>query len=282
MATLTQLESIASQVRRDIIRMTGEAQSGHPGGSLSSTEIMVALYFDVLNQSPEHYTRESTGEDMFFLSIGHITPVFYSVLARRGYFPVSELATFRRLGSRLQGHPSTAHGLKGVKMASGSLGQGLSVGVGAALAKKLQNDSEHLVFTLHGDGELQEGQLWEAIMFASAKNVDNLVAIVDFNKVQIDGTNDKVCSLGDLRAKFEAFDWLVLECEGNKMVSVVDCLHKAKLLAFNGKPVAVLAHTQMGYGVDFMCGKNSWHGCAPSQKEVAEALSQLEETLGDF
>ncbi|MDR1005238.1 MAG: transketolase [Bacteroidales bacterium] len=281
MADVKQLESIASQVRRDIIRMTNKAQSGHPGGSMSSTEIMVALYFEIMKNSPKDFTRQGSNEDMFFLSIGHITPAFYSVLARRGYFPVEELATFRCLGSRLQGHPSCSHHLEGIRVASGSLGQGMSVGIGASLAKKLNNDS-CLVYTLHGDGELQEGQLWEAIMFAGSKNVDNLIAIVDYNKVQIDGTNDEVCSLKDLHNKFIAFNWIVLECEGNNMQSVVDCLHKAQSLSNNGKPIVVLANTQMGFGVDFMCGKNCWHGTPPNNEQAEQALSQIKETLGDF
>jgi transketolase len=282
MATITQLESIATQVRRDIIRMTGNAQSGHPGGSLSSTEIMVALYFEILKQSPDSFTREGKGEDMFFLSIGHITPVFYSVLARSGYFPVSELGTFRHIDSKLQGHPSTAHALKGIRMASGSLGQGLSIGIGAALSKKLEGDKDHLIYTLHGDGELQEGQLWEAIMFAAAKKIDNLISIVDYNKVQIDGTNDEVCSLGNLKQKFEAFGWITLECEGNNMSSIIDCLKRAKNISGKGKPIFILANTQMGFGIDFMCGKNSWHGTAPSEEQVLQALSQLPETIGDY
>ncbi|MDR1846672.1 MAG: transketolase [Bacteroidales bacterium] len=281
MATITELKAISSQVRRDIIRMTAAAQSGHPGGSLSSTEIMVALYFELMNINPQNFTREGKNEDMFFLSIGHVTPVFYSVLAHRGYFPTKELATFRKLGSRLQGHPSVSHNLPGVRVASGSLGQGLSVAIGAALTKKLNADKS-LVFTLHGDGELQEGQIWEAVMFAAAKKVDNLVAVVDYNKVQIDGSNEEVCSLGNLKDKFLAFGWRVLECAGNDMESVVTCLNVAKTLTGKGNPVIILADTQMGYGVDFMCGKNSWHGSAPSQEQAEAALSQLEETLGDF
>jgi len=281
MANIKELEAIAKQVRRDIIRMTGYAQSGHPGGSLSSTEIMVALYFKIMQQNPNNFTREGKDEDMFFLSIGHITPVYYSVMARRGYFPIEELATFRRLGTRLQGHPSASHNLRGVRMASGSLGQGLSVGIGAALTKKMTGDN-HIIYTLHGDGELQEGQLWEAIMFAGAKKVDNLIAIVDNNNVQIDGTNEQVCSLGNLKEEFANFGWKTLECEGNDMFSVVSSLEKAKTMTGKGSPTVLLAHTQMGYGIDFMCGKNVWHGCPPSSEQVKQALGQLTETLGDY
>ena len=281
MTTITHLETIASQVRRDIIRMTSQAQSGHPGGSLSSTEILTALYFEILKQNPDNFTVKGRDEDMFFLSIGHITPVYYSVLARSGYFPVEELASFRKLGTRLQGHPSVHQQLKGIRAASGSLGQGLSVAIGAALAKKL-DCCDRFVYTLHGDGELQEGQLWEAIMFAGSKKVDNLIAIVDYNKVQIDGSNDEVCSLGDLRMKFLAFGWQALECAGNDMASVVQCLNEAKSLTNQGKPIVVLANTQMGFGIDFMCGKNAWHGTPPSLQQAADALLQLDETLGDY
>jgi transketolase len=261
--------------------MTSEAQSGHPGGSLSSTEILTALYFEILKQDSHNFSPQGRDEDMFFLSIGHITPVYYSVLARSGYFSVAELATFRKLNTRLQGHPSVHQQLPGIRVASGSLGQGLSVAIGAALTKKLDG-CNRFVYTLHGDGELQEGQLWEAIMFAGAKKVDNLIAIVDYNKVQIDGSNDEVCSLGNLAQKFLAFGWQVLECAGNDMASVVQCLNEAKSLTNQGKPVVVLANTQMGYGVDFMCGKNAWHGTPPSPQQAADALSQLTETLGDY
>ncbi len=281
MAKIAELENIASQVRRDIIRMVNGCSSGHPGGSLGCTDLMTALYFDVMDIKPENFTLEGNGEDMFFLSNGHISPVWYSVLSRRGFFPVKELATFRKLGSRLQGHPTPHYNLPGVRVASGSLGQGLSVGIGAALAKKL-NGCNHLVYTLHGDGELQEGQIWESIMFASSHKVDNLISIIDYNKVQIDGGTDQVCSLGNLKAKFLAFDWEVLEMQGNDMEDCLRGLNKAKQLTKKGKPVIILMHTLMGYGVDFMQGLNKWHGTAPSDEQAANALSQLKETLGDY
>lgn len=281
MATITELQDIATQVRRDIIRMTNSVSSGHPGGSLGCADVMTALYFEVLNLDVENFKREGHGEDMFFLSNGHISPVLYSVLARRGYFPVSELATFRRLGTRLQGHPSVHDNLPGVRQASGSLGQGLSVGIGAALAKKY-NSCDKLVFTLHGDGELQEGQIWEGVMFAGANHVDNLISIIDVNGLQIDGSTDQVCSLGNLRAKFEAFDWSIVEMNGNDMEDTIRGLNQAKQQAKQGKPVVVLMQTQMGYGVDFMQNKNKWHGTPPNNEQAAEALAQLKETLGDY
>jgi transketolase len=281
MATITELQDIATQVRRDIIRMTNSVSSGHPGGSLGCADVMTALYFEVLNLDVENFKREGHGEDMFFLSNGHISPVLYSVLARRGYFPVAELATFRRLGTRLQGHPSVHDNLPGVRQASGSLGQGLSVGIGAALAKKY-NSCDKLVFTLHGDGELQEGQIWEGVMFAGANHVDNLISIIDVNGLQIDGSTDQVCSLGNLRAKFEAFDWSIVEMNGNDMEDTVRGLNQAKQQAKQGKPVVVLMQTQMGYGVDFMQNKNKWHGTPPNNEQAAEALAQLKETLGDY
>lgn len=281
MATITELQDIATQVRRDIIRMTNSVSSGHPGGSLGCADVMTALYFEILNLDVENFKREGHGEDMFFLSNGHISPVLYSVLARRGYFPVSELATFRRLGTRLQGHPSVHDNLPGVRQASGSLGQGLSVGIGAALAKKY-NSCDKLVFTLHGDGELQEGQIWEGVMFAGANHVDNLISIIDVNGLQIDGSTDQVCSLGNLRAKFEAFDWSIVEMQGNDMADTVRGLNQAKQQAKQGKPVVVLMQTQMGYGVDFMQNKNKWHGTPPNNEQAAEALAQLKETLGDY
>jgi transketolase len=281
MATITELQDIATQVRRDIIRMTNSVSSGHPGGSLGCADVMTALYFEILNLDVENFKREGHGEDMFFLSNGHISPVLYSVLARRGYFPVSELATFRRLGTRLQGHPSVHDNLPGVRQASGSLGQGLSVGIGAALAKKY-NSCDKLVFTLHGDGELQEGQIWEGVMFAGANHVDNLISIIDVNGLQIDGSTDQVCSLGNLRAKFEAFDWSIVEMNGNDMEDTVRGLNQAKQQAKQGKPVVVLMQTQMGYGVDFMQNKNKWHGTPPNNEQAAEALAQLKETLGDY
>lgn len=281
MATITELQDIATQVRRDIIRMTNSVSSGHPGGSLGCADVMTALYFEILNLDVENFKREGHGEDMFFLSNGHISPVLYSVLARRGYFPVAELATFRRLGTRLQGHPSVHDNLPGVRQASGSLGQGLSVGIGAALAKKY-NSCDKLVFTLHGDGELQEGQIWEGVMFAGANHVDNLISIIDVNGLQIDGSTDQVCSLGNLRAKFEAFDWSIVEMQGNDMADTVRGLNQAKQQAKQGKPVVVLMQTQMGYGVDFMQNKNKWHGTPPNNEQAAEALAQLKETLGDY
>lgn len=281
MATITELKDIATQVRRDIIRMTNSVSSGHPGGSLGCADVMTALYFEILNLDVENFKREGHGEDMFFLSNGHISPVLYSVLARRGYFPVAELTTFRRLGTRLQGHPSVHDNLPGVRQASGSLGQGLSVGIGAALAKKY-NSCDKLVFTLHGDGELQEGQIWEGVMFAGANHVDNLISIIDVNGLQIDGSTDQVCSLGNLRAKFEAFDWSVVEMNGNDMEDTIRGLNQAKQQAKQGKPVVVLMQTQMGYGVDFMQNKNKWHGTPPNNEQAAEALAQLKETLGDY
>ena len=279
--TINELERIASQVRRDIIRMVHGCQSGHPGGSLGATDIVTALYFDQMQIDPTHFRMDGNGEDMFFLSNGHISPMFYSILARRGYFPVKELATFRRLGTRLQGHPTTAEGLPGVRIASGSLGQGLSVALGAAQAKKLNGD-QHIVYVLMGDGEQEEGQIWEAAMYAPAKGVDNLIAIIDYNKKQIDGPTDDVLSLGDLRAKYEAFGWYVLEVSGNDMHALVNILKLAHDNTHQGRPQLILAHTEMGMGVDFMMGTHKWHGSAPNDEQAANALSQLEETLGDY
>lgn len=279
--TINELERTATQVRRDIIRMVHGCQSGHPGGSLGATDIVTALYFDQMQIDPANFRMDGVGEDVFFLSNGHISPMFYSILAHRGYFPVSELATFRRLGTRLQGHPTTAEGLPGVRIASGSLGQGLSVAVGAAQAKRLNGD-KHLVFVLMGDGEQEEGQIWEAAMYAPAKNVDNLVAIIDYNKKQIDGSTDDVLSLGDMRAKYEAFGWEVIEIDGNNMQAIVNALNLARENAHQGKPQLLLAHTEMGMGVDFMMGTHKWHGSAPNDEQAANALSQLEETLGDY
>ena len=281
MANVKQMQDIATQVRRDIIRMVNGCQSGHPGGSLGCADFMTALYFDAMEFDIDNFTRSGAGEDMFFLSNGHISPVWYSVLSRRGYFPVSELGTFRRLGTRLQGHPSIHDSLPGVRQASGSLGQGLSVAIGAALAKKMNKD-EKLVYTLHGDGELQEGQIWEAVMFAGANHVDNLISTIDVNNLKIDGSTNEVCSLGDLRAKFEAFMWEVVEMEGNDMNAVVEGLKLAKQKTKQGKPVVILMHTQMGYGVDFMQNKNKWHGTPPDDEQASQALSQLKETLGDY
>ena len=281
MADIQQLKKICSQVRRDIVRQVYECQSGHPGGSLGCTEILVALYFDVVEHH-HPFNMNGEGEDIFFLSNGHISPVFYSVLARSGYFPVSEMKTFRKLDSRLQGHPTTAEHLPGVRIASGSLGQGLSVGIGAALAKKLNGD-DHFVYTLHGDGELEEGQIWEAAMFAAHHKVDNLITSVDYNGQQIDGPVNKVMSLGNLRAKWEAFGWEVLEnTNGNDMASVLDFFHQAKALSGKGKPVVILTHTSMGKGVDFMEGSHEWHGIAPNKDQFEKAMLQLEETLGDY
>ena len=278
---ITQLERIAKQVRRDIIRMVHGCQSGHPGGSLGATDIVTALYFDQMQINPEQFRMDGAGEDMFFLSNGHISPMFYSILAHRGYFPVSELATFRRLGTRLQGHPTTTEGLPGIRIASGSLGQGLSVAIGAAQAKRLNGD-DHLVFVLMGDGEQDEGQIWEAAMYASAKGVDNLIAIVDYNEKQIDGSTDDVMNLGLLRAKYEAFGWYVIEINGNNMQDVVRGLNFMREYAHQGYPQIILAHTEMGMGVDFMMGTHKWHGSAPNDEQAANALSQLEETLGDY
>lgn len=280
-ADINKLEQLASQVRRDIVRMVHGCQSGHPGGSLGCTDYFVALYFHAMKHNPS-FNMDGIGEDIFFLSNGHISPVFYSTLARAGYFPVSELATFRRIDSRLQGHPTTHEGLPGVRIASGSLGQGLSAAIGAAQAKKLNNDNS-LVYVLMGDGELQEGQIWEAAMYAPHNKVDNLIAAVDYNGAQIDGPTNQVLSLGNLRAKWEAFGWDVLEIEkGNDMASVVASLDEAKARSGKGKPVVILLHTQMGYGVDFMMGTHKWHGVAPNDEQLASALEQLKETLGDY
>lgn len=274
------LKSLASQVRRDIVRMVHSCQSGHPGGSLGCTDYLVALYFSEMYHNPE-FNMNGKGEDLFFLSNGHISPVFYSVLARSGYFEISELSTFRKLGSRLQGHPTTHEGLPGIRVASGSLGQGLSVAIGAALTKKLNGD-DRWVFSLHGDGELQEGQIWEAAMFAAHNKVDNLIAAVDVNGQQIDGPTEKVLSLGSLREKWLAFGWDVLETEGNDMEQVVGAIREAKNRSNKGKPVMILLRTSMGYGVDFMAGSHKWHGVAPNDEQLNAALVQLEETLGDY
>ena len=278
---INQLKDVASQVRRDIIRMVHACQSGHPGGSLGATDIVTALYFDQMQINPENFRMDAAGEDAFFLSNGHISPMLYSILARRGYFPVAELATFRRLGTRLQGHPTTAEGLPGIRVASGSLGQGLSVAIGLAEAKKLMKD-DHIVYVLMGDGEQEEGQIWEAAMYAPAKKVDNIIAIVDYNKKQIDGSTDDVMNLGDLRAKYESFGWKVWECNGNNMEEVVDTLTKMRENAHKGQAQILLAHTEMGMGVDFMMGTHKWHGVAPNDERAANALSQLKETLGDY
>ena len=279
--TINELKDVASQVRRDIIRMVHGCQSGHPGGSLGATDIVTALYFDQMHIDPKHFTMDGAGEDMFFLSNGHISPMLYSILARRGYFPVKELATFRRFGTRLQGHPTPVEGLPGIRVASGSLGQGLSVAAGVAQAKKLNGDNS-LVFCLMGDGEQEEGQIWEAAMYVPAKNVDNLVAIIDYNKKQIDGSTDDVMNLGDLKAKYEAFGWKVYECNGNDMQQIVDTLNITRKNAHKGQAQIILAHTEMGMGVDFMMGTHKWHGTPPNDEQAANALSQLKETLGDY
>lgn len=278
--TISELEDIASQVRRDCLRMVHAVQSGHPGASLGCADFFTALYFEVLNHNPE-FKMEGVGEDMFFLSNGHISPVWYSVLARSGYFEVSELKTFRKLDSRLQGHPTTHEGLPGVRIASGSLGQGLSVAIGAALGKKLDGDKS-IVYALMGDGELQEGQNWEALMFAPFHKVDNLIASVDYNGQQIDGPTEKVLSLENLQAKFESFGWHVITSDGNDMAEIVKALHYAKSLTGKGKPILNLMSTQMGYGVDFMVGTHKWHGSAPSNEQLETALAQLKETAGDY
>lgn len=275
------LQDLVVQVRRDILRMVHAVNSGHPGGSLGCTEFLVSLYFEIMDLK-EEFDMDGIGEDVFFLSNGHISPVFYSVLARRGYFPIDELSTFRKINSRLQGHPTTHEGLPGVRVASGSLGQGMSVAIGSALAKKLNNDN-HLVYSLHGDGELQEGQNWEAIMFAAANKVDNLIATVDRNGQQIDGPTEEVLPLGNLEEKFEAFGWYVLNLEnGNDLKQVMEILEEAKSRTGKGKPVAIIMNTEMGHGVDFMMHTHAWHGKAPNDEQLENALSQNPETLGDY
>jgi transketolase len=277
---MANLKDIATQIRRDIVRMVHAVQSGHPGGSLGCTDFLTALYFDVMKHNPR-FNMDGVGEDLFFLSNGHISPLYYSALARSGYFPVEELSTFRKLNTRLQGHPTTHEHLPGVRIASGSLGQGMSVAVGAALAKKLNNDT-HIVYSLHGDGELDEGQNWEAIMFAAHKKVDNLIATIDWNGQQIDGPTNAVMNLGNLKAKFEAFDWQVLEMDGNDMDAVVAGLNNAKTFVGKGKPIVILMKTEMGKGIDFMEGSHEWHGIAPNDEQLQKALAQLPETLGDY
>jgi len=279
--SINELKNFATQVRRDILRMTNAAKSGHPGGSLGCADLMTALYKGILYHDPQKFTMSGLGEDVFILSNGHISPVFYSVLARTGYFDLDELNTFRQLNGRLQGHPATQEGLPGVRIATGSLGQGLSAAIGLALSKKLNNDSR-LAWVLTGDGELQEGQVWEAAMFASANKIDNLIAIVDYNRKQIDGPTDDVLSLGNLREKWEAFDWHVMEMNGNDMEDVVHTLQAAKLNTGNHKPVVILMQTEMGMGVDFMMGTHKWHGVPPNDDQLKTALAELEETLGDY
>jgi transketolase len=279
--TIQRLEVFTQQVRRDILRMVHAVNSGHPGGSLGCAEFITALYQEIMQYSTE-FTMDGKNEDLFFLSNGHISPVFYSVLAHTGFFPTEELATFRKLNSRLQGHPTTHEGLEGIRIASGSLGQGMSVGIGAAQAKKLNKDT-HLVYTLHGDGELQEGQIWESAMYASAKKVDNLISTIDVNGKQIDGATDDVLPLGSIKAKFEAFGWDVLEIvEGNSMKAILEGMADAKARTGKGKPVCVLLYTEMGNGVDFMMHTHAWHGKAPNEAQLEEALAQNPETLGDY
>jgi len=280
MADIQELRRIASQVRRDIIRMVHGVASGHPGGSLGCTDLFVALYFQVLELNT-HFNMNGKDEDLFFLSNGHISPVWYSTLARRGFFDIKELSSFRKINSRLQGHPATHEGLPGIRVASGSLGQGVSVAIGAAMAKKLNRDNK-LVYVLTGDGELQEGQIWEALLFAAHNKVDNLVAMVDWNNCQIDGKVDDVLSLGDLEAKWKAFGWQVVHMHGNDMQDVVDRLAEAKSMTRKGSPTVILMKTAMGMGVDFMMGTHKWHGNAPNDEQKDTALSQLEETLGDY
>lgn len=281
MKSAEELEKIASQVRRDILRMTHGSQSGHPGGSLGCADLLVALYFNVLQHNASVFDMNGKNQSVFFLSNGHISPVWYSVLARCGYFEVKELATFRKLNSRLQGHPATHEHIPGVRIASGSLGQGLSAACGTALAKKLNKDNE-LVYCLCGDGEMQEGQIWEAAMFASARKIDNLIGIVDYNGKQIDGNVDDVIPLGNLKAKWESFGWKVIEADGNNMQSLLKSLERAKSETGKSMPVMILMTTAMGKGVDFMENNYKWHGVAPNDEQLAKALSQLEETLGDY
>jgi transketolase len=277
---MADLKSIASQIRRDIVRMVHGAASGHPGGSLGCTDFFTALYFEVMQHNP-HFTMDGKNEDIFFLSNGHISAVFYSSLARSGYFDIKELSTFRKLNSRLQGHPTTHEHLPGVRVASGSLGQGMSVAIGAALSKKLNND-KNIVYSLHGDGELEEGQNWEALLFAAHHKVDNLISTVDWNGQQIDGTTASVGGLGDIRTKFEAFGWNTLAMNGNDIDEVIATLRTAKNLLGNGKPIAIMMHTVMGKGVDFMENDHNWHGTAPNDEQLKKALAQLPETLGDY
>jgi transketolase len=277
---MADLKAIATQIRRDILRMVHGAASGHPGGSLGCTDYFTALYFKVLQHNPQ-FSMDGKMEDLFFLSNGHISPVFYSTLARSGYFDIKELATFRKINSRLQGHPATHEHLPGVRVASGSLGQGMSVAIGAALTKKLNNE-KNIVFSLHGDGELDEGQNWEAIMFAPHHKVDNLISTVDWNGQQIDGTTEKVLNLGNIHDKFTAFGWVTLEMNGNNIDEVIATLEKAKGMTGQGKPIAIMMHTIMGKGVDFMENDHNWHGVAPNDEQLQKALAQLPETLGDY
>jgi transketolase len=277
---LKELEDFTSQVRRDIVRMVHAQNSGHPGGSLGCVEYFTAIYRVLMNHN-SNFSMDGINEDLFFLSNGHISPVFYSVLARSGYFPVNELSTFRKIDSRLQGHPTTHEGLPGVRIASGSLGQGLSVAIGAAESKKLNKDSS-IVYTLHGDGELQEGQIWEAAIYAAANKMDNLISTIDYNGRQIDGDVDDVLSLGNLEDKWKAFGWKTMSCDGNNLKDVIDTLSKAKESTGNGYPIMIIMKTEMGYGVDYMMGSHKWHGVAPNDEQLEIALNQLSETLGDY
>lgn len=281
MKNTQELQDVASQVRRDIVRMVHKVQSGHPGGSLGCTDFLVSLYFDQMNIDPSKWDMDGKGEDLFFLSNGHISPVWYSVLSRRGYFPVAELGTFRHINSRLQGHPATEEGLEGIRVASGSLGQGLSVALGAAQTKKLNGD-KGIVYTLHGDGEMQEGQIWEAAMYAAHHKIDNIISTIDYNGQQIDGSLEDVMSLGNLGDKWRAFGWEVMEMNGHDFENIRETLNKAKAQLGNGKPIMILMHTDMGHGVDFMSGTHEWHGIAPNDEQLAKALAQLPETLGDY
>jgi len=275
------MKQYASQTRRDIVRMVAAVNSGHPGGSLGCTDFFTVMYHNILRHNSENFNIDGKNEDLFFLSNGHISPVWYSTLARANYFPVKELATFRHINSRLQGHPSTDKGLPGIRVASGSLGQGLSVGIGAAETKKLNND-DCLVYTLHGDGEMQEGQIWEAAIYAAGNKVDNLIATIDYNGRQIDGDVDDVLPLGDLKQKWQAFGWETLEVDGHDMEALIATYKKAKSMTGNGKPIMVLMKTEMGQGVDYMMGTHKWHGAAPNEEQLESALNQLEETLEDY
>jgi len=282
MDKVAELQTIARQVRRDLLRMIHAKKSGHPGGSLGVTDLMVTLYFDVMEHDPKNFDINGKGQDLFFLSNGHTSAAWYSVLARAGYFPVEELKTFRAINSRLQGHPTTAEGLPGIRIASGSLGQGLSAACGAALAKKLNGDTK-MVYCLMGDGEIEEGQVWEAAMFANAREIDNLIAFVDLNRKQIDGTTEDVMKLGDVKAKWEAFGWYVFECNGNDIAELRQTISDAKKHSGNKKPIVILMKTEMGMGVDFMMGTHKWHGTPPNDEQLAAALAQLPETpLGDY
>lgn len=281
MNTVEDLKNIATQVRRDLLRMIHAVNSGHPGGSLGCADLFTCLYFSVMDHKPTPFNMDGSDEDVFFLSNGHLSAVWYSVLARSGYFPVKELGTFRKLGTRLQGHPTPAEHIPGVRIASGSLGQGMSVAIGTALSKKLNHDTK-LVYSLHGDGELQEGQIWEAAMYAAAKKVDNLISIIDYNGQQIDGPTNEVLSLGDLNAKFKAFGWKVFEMNGNDIEEVLNMLKICKANTGHGQPIVIIMKTDMGHGVDFMMGTHKWHGVAPNDEQLQKALAQLPETLGDY